>query len=67
LSYCYFHKKAYYLAVIASKLSKTKEFSNISFATLNGNSLKPIIIIRGTDGKIIDFLERKKKISLKKK
>ena len=46
LNYKYFHKRAYYLACIATGLKEAGECNfGIDFALQNGNQLKPVIIV----------------------
>ncbi|KAF2685789.1 pre-rRNA processing protein-like protein Utp22 [Lentithecium fluviatile CBS 122367] len=46
LNFRYFYKRAYYLACLAAGIKASKEHSfKVSFDTLNGNHLQPVIVI----------------------
>ncbi|KAK3732920.1 hypothetical protein QZH41_012680 [Actinostola sp. cb2023] len=42
----YHHKRAFYLAVVASKLIKSKTFASVKFSHFNGELLKPILLLK---------------------
>lgn len=47
LNYRYFYKRAFYLACIAAGIQRSKEHKfKLSFDSLNGNQLQPIIVVR---------------------
>jgi U3 small nucleolar RNA-associated protein 22 len=64
LNHRYFYKRAYYLACLASGIKDCKDHKfNVSFASLNGNQLQPILVIDPVgDGSADDFSSSKCRI-----
>lgn len=49
MNYRYFYKRAFYLACIAVGIKQSKQHKfKVSFDTLNGNQLQPILVVEGT-------------------
>ncbi|KAI7906247.1 Nrap protein [Cokeromyces recurvatus] len=58
-NYRYFHKRACYLAVLASALQSSKKF-DIEYSILNGDFRRPILLVKPIKGKPeIDFSKTK--------
>jgi len=52
LNYCYSLKRAYFLSVLALHLSKSKAYGGVRFSTLDGNTLRPILLLSPSGGGI---------------
>ncbi|KAI5855226.1 Nrap protein [Tricharina praecox] len=62
MNYRYFHKRAYYLAVVASALADSKELRGLKmeYSFMNGDQLKPILVVSpgseaGSDAKSLKW------------
>ncbi|KAF2130024.1 Nrap protein [Dothidotthia symphoricarpi CBS 119687] len=66
LNHRYFYKRAYYLACLAAGINAAKEHKFVlSFDTLNGNQLQPIIVVRPSgNGDADDFSASKCRINI---
>lgn len=49
LNYRYWHKRAYYLATLARHLRKIPSLSHVVFSTMQGDPLRPILVVRPQD------------------
>jgi U3 small nucleolar RNA-associated protein 22 len=65
LNYRYFYKRAYYLACLAAGIKESSEHNfALSFDTLHGNQLQPVIVIRPSGSGPLDFSSSKCQINI---
>lgn len=68
MNHRYFYKRACYLSVLANAIVSSKKNFNVEYSILNGDRLKPILLVKSPEGIFNKTMEKikgkKRKIKL---